>query len=349
MIHVFFLHSSITALVSREVVKALPPGDKVWVISARGDWSGFIDSDRTYTEAESVLGHPSLMSVPRRMRAFPDFRNSEVEIERFFQSERYRLYVPHTHNRPRQLIATHALCDGFSYIEEGLACYRSDTELKSFERILAPVWGSRDICGKLSKRCLGNKYFSGKAQTTFAVSPLAFKHLGVTKEIVKFSVQPSPQVISKYSKTAVLALPYLSNSRRLPDAAQDNLLAINRVAELLKNSPYRKVFVRPHPSEKGGAIESVLEEISVQLPDRVEIDHASILSEEICSVPDVTLISCGSSLSWYAKLLGAKTLSYANIMCELSPAFGGLWKASLAGMEIDPEGTDIREEIWASC
>jgi len=67
----------------------------------------------------------SLMSV---LKSFRLTKAADLEIEELAKNDSFHAYVPHSYFPPIQWTLSHPLCEGFSYIEEGVTSYFSVNE-----------------------------------------------------------------------------------------------------------------------------------------------------------------------------------------------------------------------------
>jgi hypothetical protein len=138
MRHIFFIHSHITWLVSKGVIRQqrLAPGEVLFVCTR-----GYRPPDAQYECA--VFPHRRWVVTWRVVQWFRQRRELALFIERVAGKGDFLWYLPHTGFPFFHTFVAHPRCRGFHLIEEGLGSYHTPEALQDVTRrtlALKPGW-----------------------------------------------------------------------------------------------------------------------------------------------------------------------------------------------------------------
>lgn len=353
VVHVFYIHSYIPSLIADSIINSNGLESNqviIWNRRNRGrPWSDagaiFRDLDLVPFEFQGLYKTYNLIKTKNQIKKIDGEISSAVGGKRFY------LYIPHSYYQFFQLAATHHLCAGFSYIEEGLAAYRSNKE------ILSTFEGCGNLLWKLNAaqrfiyrpRIQGNNFFDNRAERAYGLGPHSFARLSTPKTILPVNWKQDPALSDIYDDCALIILSPMNPSAISVSNSKAYIDTLRDVAELLEKSPFKRIYIRPHPETKPDEPIYILNTAFNKLKGRAFIDSTTHPPEVICaSSTKVAIISAGSSVSLYASILGRDVLSFAQIWSERSNAFKLRWSSLLREINFDFEQNDIRNCMWTT-
>lgn len=131
MTHLFFVHSNATHRCALGVIqlKQLPGNDCVFVCARDFVCPGIPDEavQSGSSFRDRVGGMGSVMEV---LRSRDKTKAADSEITELAQNKPFHAYIPHSYYPPIQWALSHPLCQGFSYIEEGVTSYFAFGEIE---------------------------------------------------------------------------------------------------------------------------------------------------------------------------------------------------------------------------
>ena len=343
--HVFVVHSPILGYVTEAVVAelGLPPED---IIVLRHRVGRALEPELPY-RIRDLRDDPwrttPIMRTRRLWRTWRQLRHFDEDVRVLVGDAPFHLYLPHSWDWWHQLLSTHTLCRGLSYLEEGFAAYCADMPFAP----LKPVWQlSRLQRRLLGSRIQGDVFFSPMAGAAYGVHRESFDRTPFKRVLVSPQWRVVPRLAETFDDAALLILGPFDAAGRAESDTGGQLSTLGALARILRDAPFRQIYVRPHPNTSREYAERVMTDVLTGLGDRVALDPMTHAAETVCASSRVTVISAGSSVGVYAAILGCPSLSFAELYAEMSPTFSKRWAAIVAAGGARFKGPDIRTCAW---
>ena len=314
MKHVFLDHSVITDLVARKVIetRGLDPADVV-LLTNRGFRSVM---EHRAIEIQYSHSPESFPTERSRWRARRRLKALDRDVSRWTQRQPFHFYTPQTGQRFMQLIASHGACDGFSYLEEGLASYITREEM---DRMFPPPELTKD-----DVRCYGDRiqrpYFFAEGHAhAYGIHERSFP--GFSGRIVLPDVFADGSCDVEGDVTCVLVI---GSSTRYGTYSLDSELAgLARAFDDLAARGIQRIHYKFHPAILPTAAPGLLRDLFARQQDRfafIELGPDVQLETLASRSPNTRFVVSLSSVSVYAANYGNEVLSYAPYLVEREPA-----------------------------
>lgn len=330
--HLFYIHSNVALVCALLIIahEKLSP-ERCICILARGmsaDGVGF------RTSVLPVELHESRFYPKRRFwRNWPRVVKLDRYLDQLCDGNDYVVYLPHTRTILCRLLASHRLCRGYRFYEEGTDAYHSNQTLSvTTRRRRSPALFQRLLhflnYGGRTNRF--REHYDTGCQAVYALSEAAFPDF---REKVLLSVrdlaQDYPFVRSGSGLDDTLLL--------IPDASVEEghtsvaayVGGIERgLRGLLSGEAVaaRRIAVKFHPAQDRSvrkAIESLLSGLVGSTGYEV-LPSSSVIELMLLSSRHVRVVTSVSSVGLYAHLAGHPVFSIASCVTELDPAYGAL-------------------------
>ena len=314
MVHVFYIHSSITYLVALKVLEVEQlPASACRFLFVRG----FMAPDcpvEYHTMPE--LSFPFL---PAFWKTWQKFSLYDAFIDRVTGKQPFMLYCPHTDNDLVRLTTTHARCRGYSYIEEGAASYMEPEKLKKPADLKQSLLRYLYMRGRIPYL----SFYEPPYKKAYCVNEHAFP--GLDRKVVVGN--PFRQLSSAvdFSGQHILVFDALVEVKLVSEQAFANML--RRFFAQLPQLGVQKLYFKYHPAQyKDEKHRQFYRSIMNDFTDHVEfaeLEPQISLEELAGTFTDVTFYVVVSSVGMYAHFAGQKVYSLFEILEEEEPAFGG--------------------------
>jgi hypothetical protein len=320
------------------------------VIPSRG-WSETL----TNTDVQ-VLKLPKLSGIRIRIdiaSLLKSIRKFDSKIAEATGGEKFRLYIPHSFVPAWQLLATHDLCVGFDYIEEGSADYckryeysyllKGDVYDKPIKDGFVPSGVVSTYRDGLRRRGL-DKYlpkllfrfseqlllkrightapFDEKAECAYALFHDSFKFVPVKAVAIKPIFESFSDASGYDGSVLFTPMPVYAESfaQKGMFSLETHIKVLRDVSGILADSG-KRVLIKFHPDESEDARQQVIDKIFAPFNMTFEMvpDHLPV--EYILGCSAVDLLHCMSSLGIYASKLGRRVYNYAPLICETQVDF----------------------------
>ena len=319
MRHLFLVQSPVTDLVARGVAafEGLAPERTLRLVvrglagtATRADPAG---GPTGVLEPVRLGRGLDVLERRRRLRAF------DRRVDRLTAGERFHAYVPQTRLRWIQALLSHSGCSGFSFVEEGLASYRTRPEVAA----MYPA----DALGLLGWLCYGRRvgrgeFFAPGHARAYGLTEASFPDL--PRRVVVPWPAPCGEPPSAFQDRplgTVLVFDGLSRSGTV--RIESVLCAVGRALDVLAERGVERVHYKLHPAQLGSdEVERVAAALARRERPRVERLPDDLVLEELAAARrDVRLLVNLSSAGLYAALLGRTVESYAPFVVDEEPAF----------------------------
>lgn len=346
--HVFFLHSYVPALIAETIIEQKElASDEIIIWSTRNRGRPWLELPGATRLLENVPFTATQLDRSSNLkRNWSRLKQIDAEISLAVNGKKFHLYIPHSYWQFFQILATHRLCIGFSYLEEGLAAYRENSEIvSSLASKKQNVWSLSRLQRILFRsRILGEEFYNRHAQCAYGTSPFSFVNVDIPRKIIDVSWKAMPDIANSHNDCAVILLPPCGNSNGRELVGLEKTLL--DVVEILRNSHFRKIYVRSHPESDINDFNELYYDIFGEKDQRFIPDPLEHPVEMICASSSVTIISSGSSTSIYASRMGREIISFSGIYSENCPQFSETWNKLRTYIEVTFDGTDIRSYVF---
>lgn len=317
MKHVFLVHSTTTELVSRAVLRRerVPEGDELLLCSRRHVPAGPRLRWKPIHYRHNPESFPSCTN-PLRSRALR--RRFDLAVANWVGGERFVFYTPQTSQRFMQLLMSHPLCTGFSFIEEGLGSYKTRDQVDRSEPPRALSRWDR-VC--FGGRLRDGHFFAAGHRNAFGVGEEVFP--GFEKRVI---LDGAFDTVSPELPAGVECILVLSGlpAYGLLDLSVETR-ALERALDDCHAAGIRRVHYRYHPSFTGSTLTAPYMALFERHAERFLFEElpAPIVLEAIRpAVPGLVILTNVSSIAIYAARNGCSVLSYARYVEKEDPPFG---------------------------
>lgn len=233
----------------------------------------------------------------------------------------YYYYVAHLGTSFNEICATHKLCLGFFFTEEGLLNYKdnfiglhANTRPSLYKRLVHWMKFGRKM--QFSCISIGNHQ---KLISTYSISEKAFPTLTKPLRVISdlFQIINFDPLISDI---LVLDNFYLGVNHMFHISSY--LLALNEFLGIIKTHHVNKLHMKYHLAECPEYIKKIIQFLfnshnieMIILPDNLILENLAYSNNKII------FYSAYSSLLIYAAILGAKAISYVQLIEKYEPSF----------------------------
>lgn len=315
-IHLFLIHSPITYWVARSAIQreGLDPA-QVLLLVARG----FAPADERYRHVP--IDYDSIPPSPRRLYQLPRcwrwLRATDRFVADLTGSRSFQLYTASTMERYIQVLRSHHLCAGFSFLEEGLYSYCTRDEMdRTHPRMRIRRWDRAGFLGRIRAA----RFFDAGHTRAYGIHPAVFP--GFEHRVVLEDAIPPASETAVAGIGNVLVFDALSARRRV--RLESLLAALRRLLTRLRSEQVTLLHYKFHPVQLGtsevDAIEQLFREqepalIARRLPDAFSMEALARAR------PDARFFVNLSSVGLYAALFGCPVFSFANWVVQAEPDF----------------------------
>lgn len=334
----FIIHSPIMGLALRGAVDHLRLSpEEVVLLTARGMKApeGLESCACAQLHGPDVPVMKERMALGERLRMVKAF---DAFVARLAGGGPFRVYLPHTVAPAYQLLATHPLCKGFSFLEEGMINYRAPDDLR--RSVYLPIRRMPALHRLILRRRLGlSMPFDRRAEAGYALGPGSFARTGVKAIRVASPLaeprplQVTPDVLCCFTPTSLL--------HRLADGPKRWSAALRRLADALSRGEGR-LYLKFHPGEleeHERAVRQVFDAAGVSytvLPKDASAER--FLLEHPCR-----LVHFGSSVALYASMLGVPVLNALGLLDGAERDILEQWRRMLRGLSVRIQESDLLE------
>lgn len=273
------------------------------------------------------------MPLGERLRIVKAF---DAFVTKLVDGGPYRAYVPHTVAPAHQLLATHLLCQAFSFLEEGMINYRSPDDLR--RSVYLPIRHMPALHRLLLRRRLGLEMpFDRRAEAGYALGAGSFARTGVKAVRVASPLSTgrpftaSHDVLCCFTPTSLL--------HRLKQGEARWNAAARRLASALSGIEGR-LYLKFHPGELEAherAVRKVFDAEGTSYSVLPKDASAELfLLENPCR-----LVHFGSSVALYASMLGVPVLNALGLIEGAEHDLLGQWRAMLSGLSVRIAESDL--------
>ena len=129
MLHIFWIHSHITFLLSREVIKEIDEDDEILVFLSR-EYSMPFSIEKSNVQVVSFPWYRESNKSPHNIllksnvyRTRRNVRTCKAQLSNYLNRRAFLLYIPTSWEYTIGMLMTDRLCTGYFYIEEGSLSY----------------------------------------------------------------------------------------------------------------------------------------------------------------------------------------------------------------------------------
>ena len=312
MRHLFFVHSNITYLVARQVIRTqeLPLADCGLLLARNFQPT---DSPVATAPLPNVL-FPLTLAVWRTRRKIALV---DAVIDELTHTEEFELYCPHTDNNLTRLAVTHPRCAGVSYIEEGMATYAvKGIGSKPFS-VKHSVLGYALSGGRLPHL----SFYEASYRRAYGIHELAFPDLA-RKTVVGLPFGTAIGTPPLDDAQILVFDALIEQHVATPQKLADTLLGL---FERYCAAGVRQVYVKYHPMQAGNpALQVFYQELMARYAGQIEfreLPAAVVLEDVAYTYRNVTFTVIVSSVGFYARLCGQPVYSVARLLAEADPLF----------------------------
>lgn len=340
MKHLFIVHSPIMVIVTQGVVRhlGLQP-EQIALLAYRGVKAPpeFLGASVFGLDDPHVPVFRERMPLLRRRRMIRAF---DAFISKQLGGAEFHAYLPHTILPWMQLIATHASCCGFSYVEEGMINYRALDDIGRTVRFPLRHWPWLHRLVLRSRLGLGMPFDRGAA-AAFGLVPGSFSNSGLPTVIVGDGMarqgrgDPSDAVLCCLTPTASL--------HRLNQGAERWAHARHLLAQGLARIGV-EVLIKFHPDEKLHHRHDLLTALaSAGVRCKVVDQHVSpelLLREQPCR-----LVHFGSSVALYASLMGLPVYNALPLLPRAQEDVLRHWRGMKASLTVPLHEVELTDGL----
>lgn len=323
MKHLFYVHSHITFLVSKQYVfdQGINPDDCLFFCT-RGyryndEYSQIFRNGCQYPK--DIFANENFDILPRFnfIKGYHNIHLLENFINDKFNNDSFVFYTFNTSSHVHSVIATMKKCLGYYIIEEGLSAYTEINKLPQlykgvkkivFKHILQPIF-PRFFILKDHIFSSSSKYYLG----TIAILPEAFnplppKHLLVTNPFSEISLGFAPTVVISIDSAFEIYQVPLDAIATVFQKIKDNIALKENIVVAAKFHPY--YYIHTENKEKFQAVlKTVFGELFRELP-------MDAILEDVLNTYHSDFYSLWSSIGIYAQRNGCKCYSFAHFLNE---------------------------------
>jgi len=313
--HLFLVHSHITDIVARGVVRqrGLDP-EHVGFLATRGF------SSATGTDIRIVPFDFEL--VPRKRKQRPTIRQGwrtlatiDARLRLLTGGSAFHFYTPQTMEPIAQVVRRSPGCRGFSFIEEGLHSYCTRAEIALTHPPRTPKLWERLAYRNRTRKA---QFFDPGHCHAYGVSDAVFPDLDNRVVLVDVLRPTPPGRVAGIDH--VLVFDSLSVYRRV--ALESLLAALSRLFERLRSERVAMLHYKLHPAQvdspEQAAVEAALRDSGIpvrRLDDELSLEGLALAR------PAATFYVNLSSVGLYAALFGARVWSFAPWVAVAEPGF----------------------------
>ncbi len=317
MKHVFLVHSGITEFVAQAVGRQqrISREDSFFLCS-RGHVPA--DAAARWTPIDYRHNPESFPSRANPLRSRALRRRFDRAVAEWAGGERFVFYTPQTSQRFMQLLMSHPLCAGFSFIEEGLGSYKTREEV---DRAEPPRQLSRwdQVC--FGARLRDGHFFADGHRQAFGIRDEVFP--GFAGRVILDGVFDRVAAGLPEDVECVLVLSGLP-AYGLLDLG-DETRALERALDDCQARGIRRIHYRFHPAFTGSPLVAPYRALFARHAERftfAELPSRVVLEAMRPSDGGLVVLTNVSSIAIYAARNGCSVLSYARYVAVENPPFG---------------------------
>lgn len=321
--HVFLVHSSITYLVAREIIrnKKLITENVVFITDRNFDMQKYCTEFRVLSFKYNWKSNPFFISK-NPFHYYRTLRGFDIHIQEITNGQEYFVYLPHTHNTIFQVLTTHPKCKGFSYIEEGTLSFLTKEEMPDSLKSV-PASLLLRICYLFRIKAL-QEPFHNDYLSAYHITPGAFPFLD-RKEKLDLVVEDN-KGYGNMNKAHIIV--YDPASKYNLTTTQAYVYAIISLLEKLIRYGNRTIYYKLHPEHiKPDDQDAFLYKELMRLYsekagiDFVELSQDVSLEEISIFARNLTFYISISSVGIYAKINNHNVITFSNKISEVDKGF----------------------------
>lgn len=303
-LHVFWIHSHITWIISKLIIESKNLNqDDILILTYRR----YKNNDPLFKKLKSFelnevyfnSGFKKVLNTQKRIKTFNSTTKSILK-NRFFQ-----LYIPQTRIDAISILIENKLCIAFYYIEEGLSSYVSnnfENQSNLCNNVILSVFGLSKL-----KNSFKQNYFlpnHSKLINCYTLSPDCFPTVK-NKIVLSYSSSPINQTIE-----AILIFDALVSFNLLNLDDFIHLLR-DRVIPIIRKNGYTNVHYKFHPEQFNNQkeIEKVRTILKNENQNYIELEPQFILEDAVFSQQNLDVFCFVSSIGIYGTIGSKKVYS----------------------------------------
>ncbi|MFT2007506.1 polysialyltransferase family glycosyltransferase [Pontibacter sp. 13R65] len=329
MKHLFYIHSYITYYVSLEIVKykEIPFPDCVFMYGR-----GFEPSTNSKAGTEVHLPyhhypHNTFFLERQFWKSWSKLRKFDAFLFKLNNGDKFHLYTNQTGLDFIKLILSHAKCQGYSLIEEGLYSYYT---FDIINKVICPPVGRRSMFYELliranfGRRLKQKRYFMESGyEAVYGIHPKAFPGFR-NRHILPF---PFGTVADESStnKQAVLILDSLLDYGVIREKVFLN--ALQKALDYFAKYGIERLYIKFHPKQyrnpdRLAQLKKVLStsKKAIAISEIGQKQSLELLAAD-ASIKNLDFYVFLSSAALYATLCGRNAYSFAYFIAEEDPGF----------------------------
>lgn len=347
MLHVFYVHSYVPALIAEAIIRDKKlTRDDVLIWNCRNNGRPWLEWEVPVVDLDT---HPFRRPViepswnPLKTRKLLHVVDQSVYDQ--VAGRPYHLYLPHSLNQFFQLASTHPLCRSVSYLEEGLAAYRSNAGIVAS---LAKTARATNSVSYVQRLLLANRiqwrtldFFNSFASMAYGITDLSFSRVALPRRILPVAWRRDVELAAKFDGSMLLLVAPLNDVESTTSERRAHLDALRELGRLFGEVGFDKVFVRPHPADDRESVRQILSDCFDLGGGPFILDESSFAPEVVAASADVQICSAGSSSAVYAQLWGRKVYTYAPLWARRSQDYDRRLSLLLADLALPSLGVDV--------
>jgi Alpha-2,8-polysialyltransferase (POLYST) len=319
MKHLFFVHSSITFLMAKQIIKE-EELDKKDCILIFDRIKPFENEDLIQTVFPFETFPNDFFKV--QLNSFLA-RKNVIKLNQYLSevahNQRFVFYAPKAQANYFYLTINHPNCDSYFFMEEGSGVYSfANWHNPKKEIWLRQKFYDLNFFGKVPAV---KHFYDGnhpKYKGVYCLHETAFKGFE-NKRILNLPFEIK-QTLASFETVLVFSCEIEFGFMN----ADTYRYSINKlIAYLIKNN-IQKAHYKLHPGQKKDVSIALINEIIAENASKIqliELEQHVILEEIAVSSPNVSFYICTSSIGLYATLANKKVYSYINFVREKDPEY----------------------------
>jgi len=323
MRHLFLVHSNLTHLLARRVVEyeGIEPEDVALLVRRR-----YRPDERRFRVVHLPIYKGVRKPLPKRFGLLYGRRRLRAVdglLYEITEGHPFHFYVPHTLKRFERVVLSHPSCAGFSFLEEGLAAYRTREELG---RIVPRVATSRTqriaYRGRLGER----EFYRAGNTKAYGLSSWSFPDVEGRVVFDDLFRDAYSGDLSSIENVLVFDNASVTGKIRLETV----LRCVDRALTKLSGEGMKSLHYKFHPAQAGSdeieRLESLLAGYAPQIHCQRLPDDA-VLEGIAQAAPRVSFHQNVSSVGLYAAFAGCSVRSFAGYVIEAEPRFRRVYES----------------------
>lgn len=316
--HLFYVHSNICFKICLEIINkyAIDNNDIIF-ISGRGFYREYLKETRWIEDGSFKDCKPNWSFLS----SFLLCRSFDLTIKNSTSKRKFHAYIPQSTIPFVELLITHKLCSGYSYIEEGYGSYRSAEDIeKLYPREISFLTKIKMLAWQ--NRINSHQFFDfDKCDKVFCTSELAFPE-AKRKIILEnvFKTTKNDFSCRKFLYCIFDAISIFYEKLRLAHI-QSFIIGVHKIFD--KNQ-FEGIKVKFHPAQINSPEYLLFQNaILLEFGSKTNVEFLSPefdFEEFMINSKKLKILLLCSSIGLYAKRIGHKTYSFSSIFIEKLPS-----------------------------